>query len=319
MYLLRRPSILSIVLLAFCVAPARCRARPPTAPAPGTAAETDAYSPSTLPSRSLIVGVGFGHTGTESVKRALMALGFRVLHFEQETRQMLVMNIAGGKATGSSDPLPPANASRNFEWGWQQILQKADAIIDLPVNLFYEHALTRFPDARFILTMRDPGPWADSLLAWHPLDDAGRMLPCVHKGNKSAELWGWCDSRFGIDCEQAMLESTFGSPRPSREDLVSAYERHIAAVRQAVPRAQLLEFDVFQGDGYEKLAPFLGLSVPRDGEGAALEFPYHRNSDWACKDPTHEAAVQVTKGVEAIKAAKQVVAEIRAEIARHHG
>jgi hypothetical protein len=255
-------------------------------------ASTFASNDTRVPGLPFVAGVGYGHTGTSSLRVALEKLGYGVLHFAPETRQMMVLKLAGGFANGSRvsrDAISVKAAATNFEWGWQQILQKGNAILDNPVNLFYAHVLARFPDARVILTLRDPEEWADSLLAWHPLDNDGRMLPCHQRRSVAPSLpWQWCDARFGIDCEKEFFESVFGSSTPSREDLVRIFNERTALVRRTVPPSQLLELDITRGDGYEKLSPFLGLPVPRTADGEVLEFPLKKNPALACKDPDHE-------------------------------
>lgn len=62
--------------------------------------------------------------------------------------------------------------------------------------------------------------------------------------------------------EVVLQDRSFGPGYESlgRAELIDAYERHNAAVRDEVPAERLLEFDVAQG--WEPLWDFLGRPVP---------------------------------------------------------
>lgn len=223
-----------------------------------------------------MAGIGFGHTSTTSLAAALRRLGLRTKHWApQFTLKLMCLKLSGGAMPEPGIRLhenaTEEEAVKNFEWGWDA-LSETDAILDEPVNLFWKHIYRRFPDTLFVLTKRNITLWADSEYAWYDHDDEGRMMST----KRFTPYWRWCKRNFGVDCQDKLLEYSFGSSRPKRSDLIDAYRRHVEEVRKTIPPGQLLEMDISAGDGYEKLAPFLGSKPPRRGH-YEMAFPHDCN------------------------------------------
>lgn len=237
----------------------------------------------------LIAGIGYGHTGTTTLAEALVRLGlpkFRVEHYSAVTRHLILLNLTGGRYPRDRSVLLHGirshdqnveYASKAFEWAWRVIGMKA-AILDEPVNLYWRQILQRFPDTKFILTVRaNVSNWMHSQFMWYP-HNATHILPTRprhHHYVKAAMklAWSWCEQPLRIDCDKAYRTLNFGRPDPSRADLLRAYHTHNAEVKAGIPPDQLLVFDVTAGDGYEKLAKFLGVPVPRDENGNTPPMP----------------------------------------------
>jgi hypothetical protein len=115
-----------------------------------------------------------------------------------------------------------------------------DAAQDMPWPLFFRELDAAFPDAKFILTTRDSGAWFDSIEA--------------HFGDRPDPMQAFV---YGSDA---------AAPAGNRARYVSVYEAHNAAVRAyfALRPHDLLEMDLSRGDGWEKLAPFLGVPIPSE-------------------------------------------------------
>ena len=97
-----------------------------------------------------VIGAGFGRTGTLSLKGALERLGFdRCYH---------MMEVADGLNERDDRPTWLA-AHRGEPIDWDELLRGYRATVDWPsCNLWREQA-AHWPDARIILTERDPESW----------------------------------------------------------------------------------------------------------------------------------------------------------------
>lgn len=122
----------------------------------------------------------------------------------------------------------------------------------------------QYPGSRFLLTTRPVDAWLSSMER-HVLGNRERA-------------------------ERGEYDGSFLEVEPQRWR--SEYEDHHAAVRRhfADRPGDLLEFDVTAGDGWERLAPFLGVPVPSapfPWENRAGEGTYRRRS------PRREVEVRV--------------------------
>jgi hypothetical protein len=159
--------------------------------------------------------VGLQKTGTTSLQYALSMLGFRV---------------AGYFSVNDLSQQPEM---------WQRaetMLPQFDAFADNPWPLYFRELDSMFPDAKFILTTRDPERWYASV--------------CKHFGESESQMRRWV---YGA-----------GSPIGNKKDYISKLTGHQADVRKHFTGRpnDLIEFDVVQGDGWGKLCNFLGKSVP---------------------------------------------------------
>ncbi len=94
-----------------------------------------------------VIGVGHGRTGTLSLKHALEELGFGPCYHMTE----VMLN-------GSHVP-KWIEAYENSAQPWDEIFEKYEATVDVPGALFYKEFLDYYPDAKFVLTTRDPEKW----------------------------------------------------------------------------------------------------------------------------------------------------------------
>ena len=98
-----------------------------------------------------VIGAGYGRTGTYSLKTALEVLGYQnCYHFTE-----LVMNPSGVKFWKS--------ALRGKRVNWDRLFDGYQAVVDFPGSLHYRELADYYPDAKVILTVRDPEAWYDSV------------------------------------------------------------------------------------------------------------------------------------------------------------
>jgi hypothetical protein len=91
-----------------------------------------------------IIGPGFGRTGTNSLKVALEHLGYGPAHHMFEVRD---------------DPalLPAWEAlSRGGAGDWDAIFRSYRAQVDWPGARYWRELAVHYPDAKVVLTVRDP-------------------------------------------------------------------------------------------------------------------------------------------------------------------
>ncbi|MEV5708621.1 sulfotransferase family protein [Actinoallomurus sp. NPDC052274] len=182
-----------------------------------------------------VIGAGFGRTGTLSLKLALERLGFGPCH------HMTVL---------IDDPEQIDRWTRVLEDGdpdWDEVYRGYRATTDWPGVAFWRQLLEHYPEARVILTVRDPRSWYESAresifraTAIHPADPLGARR-----------------RRF---VQRLVWEGDFGGRFEDPEHAMAVFTEHNDAVRREVPADRLLEFRVKQGWG--PLCDFLGVPVP---------------------------------------------------------
>ncbi len=194
-----------------------------------------------------VIGAGFGRTGTTSIKAALEQLGFsRCYHFTECFRH-------------PSHPSQWEDAWAGRPVDWEQLFDGYQATVDWPGCSFYRDLMERYPDAKVLLSTRDPNSWYESVLGTIYRIPGSLMLALVKP----------ILSHFRVlfrAVDDAIWQGTFDGRFEDREYAIAVFERHNEAVRRYVPPERLLVFDVKQG--WEPLCRFLDVEVP-DGP-----FPY---------------------------------------------
>src|SRR4051794_9317995 len=99
-----------------------------------------------------VIGAGFGRTGTASLKGALDMIGFGPCYHMIEVFDH-PEHIALWHAALDGTLL-----------SWELILRNYVSSCDWPAASFYERLMRANPDAKVILTVRDPEKWYESVL-----------------------------------------------------------------------------------------------------------------------------------------------------------
>lgn len=185
-----------------------------------------------------VIGAGLGRTGTFTLKIALEMLGLGPCHHMVEVManpaQIAFWNrAADGEAVD-----------------WDEVFAGYGAMVDWPGCHFYAELAEHYPDAKVILTHRDPERWYESMsetilksmqmMGLGP----GEQTPAAHPMHFGAKI---------------ITEETFRHDF-GKDNVIAAFERHVAAVRQTIAPGRLLEFQASQGWG--PLCAFLGVPVP---------------------------------------------------------
>ncbi|KAJ9507524.1 hypothetical protein QJQ45_006534 [Haematococcus lacustris] len=227
----------------------------------------------------LVIGAGFGRTGTLSTKAALETLlGGKCYHMASAAASQPAAAAAAGDGNGDDVALFPA-ASKVWAESWCWVLQ-ADSIlnrqhkvwataftnwpagrstalatlstyksgIDLPIQMVYKQLMAEFPDAKVLLTVRATIWKVDLLLRGAPAYVAA-LCP---------------DVKYWIAMHDAYFAPSglFQGRIHDKEHMRQVFEGWNAEVQRVVPPDRLLVFNVKQG--WAPLCAFLGVPVPDD-------------------------------------------------------
>jgi hypothetical protein len=180
-----------------------------------------------------VIGAGFGRTGTASMREALVRLGFgpcdhMVENFDHQERFALWDEAMRHKTAG--EPID-----------WKPLLTGFRAIVDWPGAYFWKELTSAHPEAKVILTVRDPERWFDSI---------------------SATIFTLQDDQWPEGPRDIIYTRTFGDRLTDRAHCQSVFAQHVAAVQETIAPDRLLVFDVKAG--WEPLCAFLDVPVPED-------------------------------------------------------
>ncbi|WP_428264587.1 sulfotransferase family protein [Haliangium sp.] len=141
-------------------------------------------------------------------------------------------------------------AARGETVDWDALFDGYRATVDYPGCMFYRPLMERYPQAKVILTVRDPDKWYES--AHSTIYPAGRPddLPAPppslaeHMRMVSRLVW----------------DGHFGGRFADRAHAIQVFQDHIEEVKQTVPAERLLVYEV--REGWAPLCAFLDVPVP---------------------------------------------------------
>jgi hypothetical protein len=187
-----------------------------------------------------VIGAGLGRTGTLSLKVALEQLGFEKCYHMTEI-------FAQPGHVGLWDA-----AGRGRPVDWATLFRGYQATVDWPGCNFYAEFLRLYPDAKVILTVRDPERWYDS------------AAETIFRQQRAFPAWILPFlprlRRFLRMTERLIWEGVFQGRFEDRRFAVEVFNRHNEEVKRLVPKDRLLVYEVSEGWG--PLCEFLGVPVP---------------------------------------------------------
>lgn len=187
-----------------------------------------------------VIGAGVGRTGTYSLKLAINRLGLGPCHHMEEVLLKLPAQV----------PLWVEATKGNANWA--AIYEGYNSAVDWPTARFFRELNAAYPQAKFVLTQRDPEKWVESFShTIYKLIYAPDAVP--------EELQEWL--ALGVD----VIAGTGFPPGLDRAALISAFNAHNEAVKALIPPERLLVYQV--KEGWAPLCAYLGLPVPDE------EFP----------------------------------------------
>ncbi|MGW7521046.1 sulfotransferase family protein [Streptomyces sp. NPDC054796] len=199
-----------------------------------------------------IIGAGFGRTGTLSVKAAIEMMGFGPCYHMME-------------AFEHPEHLNTWLAARNGQpVDWDAVFSGYRSTLDWPACDFWEPLAEKYPEAKIILTVRDPERWYES---FHET-----LAPLWNPDSETSDAMAK-EYRKYLELVQLITEKTFDGRLGDKEHVISVFERHNDHVRASVPADRLLVYEV--KEGWQPLCDFLGTEAP---EGKDFPHLNDRNS-----------------------------------------
>lgn len=184
-----------------------------------------------------VIGAGFGRTGTMSLKLALERLGFDKCYHMMEVME-------------HPDHVPLwAKAHRGEEIDWRYLFQGYRASVDWPSCNLWREQLKQYPDAKVILSTRDPERWYASIM--------NTIFPSSLAARDSEDE---NITRFGRWAFEIIWDGVFMGKMDDMDHCIKILKAHEKSVIESVPKDQLL---VFQADqGWAPLCEFLDCELP---------------------------------------------------------
>jgi hypothetical protein len=195
-----------------------------------------------------LIGVGFGRTGTMSLKAALEELGagpcFHMIDLiigENKERDLPYWIKIGNR-----EPVD-----------WPEVFEPWESTVDWPACSRWEELIEVFPDAPVLLNVRDFEGWyrscENTILAVKEAAMAGELAEDTNRDPPSPELWGVI--------EQLIWQGDFQGRFKDKDWTRRMYDERIETIKSTVPHERLTIWELGV-DGWEPLAEMLGVEAP---------------------------------------------------------
>jgi hypothetical protein len=198
-----------------------------------------------------VIGAGFGRTGTASLKAALEILGFGPCYHMFE----VFANPGHADFWEAAWRGEPAD--------WDGVLGSYEASVDWPACTFYEELMERHPDAKVLLSVRDPERWYESTRQTiYKISKISTGSPFSRLGFAllSRLVFGRFKTGQGPMGDEIIFRGTFDGRFEDKHHAIEVFDRHNEEVRRRVPKERLLVYEVKEGWG--PLCEFLGVEEP---------------------------------------------------------
>ncbi|KAI1325719.1 P-loop containing nucleoside triphosphate hydrolase protein [Xylariaceae sp. FL0255] len=212
-----------------------------------------------------VIILSWGRSGTMGLCKALEILGHKTYNMPAVMQNGLphikmFREALATKQTGEGIPYDRADFDK---WLWDY-----DALSIVP-SVLPEEIIQAYPDAKFILTKREPAAWAKSY--WNTIALVNHKVQSF-PGN----VLKYLDPRFlnfSRLVDDLFNKSTKGKGynEEGRQNAMKCYASYNEGIPSLIPKDQLLVVKVEDGLGWEQICPFLGVEVPN--------VPYPRIND----------------------------------------
>ena len=145
---------------------------------------------------------------------------------------------------------------------WDALFQNYQSIVDFPGAIYYQQLAQYYPDAKVILTVRDPEQWYNSVYNTIFKFDPGpaiklKMLFSMPFSSTSRNLFQVIQLN-----DQSIWEKYFESNFKNKDYAIQKFNDHIKEVKKNIPADRLLTFQV--KEGWEPLCRFLNCPIPNE-------------------------------------------------------
>ncbi len=187
-----------------------------------------------------VIGAGFGRTGTKSLKTALDMLGFGPCYHMVEVGNNEGHRIRWNEIVFGKKP------------DWEALFEKYTSTVDWPSTHYWEPLAAYYPQAKIILTVRDPEAWfrsfTDTIYATtqQPLPADAPEENKLHRKT----------------IHKIITQDTFHNRGNDKIHAINVFNENIEKARRTIAPERLLIYDI--QEGWEPLCKFLGVPIPAE-------------------------------------------------------
>jgi Sulfotransferase domain len=195
-----------------------------------------------------VIGAGLPRTGTLTQKLALEQLGLGPCYHWVN----LIADL---------DQVELWHRALDGEVIWDEIFDGHSCSVDWPGGYFYRELADRYPEAKILLSVRDPQAWERSYreTIWTMCHGQSLMRLLSDARREIDPRW-----RRYLELVDRMLwsgEAPFAAGH-SPQHLIQGMRRHNEQVTETIAPERLLVWEV--GEGWQPLCEFLGVDVPAE-------------------------------------------------------
>lgn len=190
-----------------------------------------------------VIGAGLPRTGTSSLKAALERLGFGPCYHMFELMRHPEHADRWRRVT-AAESAPSDRAE------WDRVFEGYRAAVDFPASIYWRQLADAYPEAKVVLTVRDPRRWhASTQNAFTSL--RGSDTTQIEMTAMPAPMRDLADLMPSMGQQVEKVLGQRWDPRePMDQDrAVEVFQRHTDKVRDALPSDRLLVFEASQGLG----------------------------------------------------------------------
>ena len=194
-----------------------------------------------------LIGAGLPRTGTLTQKVALEQLGFGPSYHW--------VNVIADL----EHQLPLWEQALDGDGHWEEIFGEHRSSVDWPGGYFYRELLDAYPEAKVLLSVRDPESWEPSFreTIW-TMSYGESVMPLLSRARAEIDP-RWKRYLALVDRMFWGPQGTFAAGREPAQ-MMEQMVAHHEAVKADVPADRLLVWHV--GEGWEPLCEFLEVDVP---------------------------------------------------------
>jgi hypothetical protein len=193
-----------------------------------------------------LIGAGLPRTGTLTQKLALEQLGLGPCYHW--------VNVIA-----DLDQVALWDRALDGEPIWDEVFAGHDSTVDWPGGYFYRELADAYPDAKVLLSVRDPESWERSFrdTIW-TMSYGDSLMPLMAHARAAV------DPRFQRYLE--LVDRMFWGPQGTFSDgqepvqMIEQMVQHAEEVKRTIPAERLLVWEV--GEGWGPLCEFLDVPVP---------------------------------------------------------
>ncbi len=199
------------------------------------------------PSGIALIGAGLPRTGTLTQKLALEELGLEPCYH-------WVNVIADLDQVGLWD------RALDGEAPWEEIFNDHRSTADWPGGYFYRELMDFYPEAKVLLSVREPESWERSFrqTIW-TMCHGETLMPLLSRARAQVDP-RWQRYLALVDRMFWGSQGTFAAGHADPAQLIAQMLEHNEEVKRVVPAERLLVWEVT--DGWEPLCEFLEVDVP---------------------------------------------------------